>query len=128
MDHRDTHLFEVAKKAYDYALARFTHYRVGAALLVSKDIIIPGCNVESLVPSNSICAERSALFAALAHGYKKFEKIVIVMDAKIPTLPCGSCAQLLNEFAPDIMITSYNLQGKSRTCTLKELLPFAHTI
>ena len=128
MDQHNTQMFEVARKAYDHAQAQFTNYRVGAALLVESNIIIPGCNVESLIPSNSICAERTALFAAMALGYKHFERIVIVMDAKIPTMPCGSCAQLLNEFAAAIIITSYNLQGKNRECTLKEILPFAHTL
>ncbi len=124
----DDRLFEAAKKAYSKARARFTNYSVGAALLVEGDIIISGCNVESLIPSSSICAERTALFSAISQGYTQFKKLVLVMNATPPTVSCGVCAQLLHEFAQKILITSYNLEGKKREYTLKDLLPFAHTI
>ena len=86
---------------------------------------ITGCNVENLSFGLTICAERAAVFTAVAMGEKEFEAIAVVADSKTPVTPCGACRQVLAEFAADLPICSANLEGERFESTLRELLPRA---
>lgn len=110
---------EVAGQAY----APYSKFHVGAALLSEDGRIFTGCNVENISYGLTICAERNAVFAAVAAGCREFSKIVIATDTKEPASPCGACRQVLAEFNPDLEVLLANFQGKSFTFRLSELLP-----
>ena len=82
-----------------------------------------GCNVENISFGLTICAERNAVFAAVAAGCREFAKIVIVADTEAPASPCGACRQVLAEFEPDLEVVLATFRGKSETFRLSELFP-----
>lgn len=119
----DEELIKLAVAAREHALAKHTHFRVGAALLTKSGKIFTGANVESDIPSLSTCADRAALFSALSTGEREFEKICVVTETKTPT-PCGSCRQMLFEFCgPKLIVISATIKGESQSHSLGELLP-----
>jgi cytidine deaminase len=79
--------------------------------------------VENISFGLTICAERNAVFAAVAAGCREFERIVIVADTAVPASPCGACRQVLAEFNPDLEVVLANFRGLSETFQLSELLP-----
>ena len=107
------------------AYAKYSKFAVGAALETRSGKVFTGCNVENLSYGLTICAERSAVFAAVAAGERDFARIVIVADSHEPVTPCGACRQVLAEFADDLEIRSVNLQGMDYCTTLREMLPRA---
>jgi cytidine deaminase len=114
-------LLEKAKKALLQAVAPSSNFRVGAALLTRDLKIFTGCNIESPVYLG-ICAERVALFKALSEGGREFVALAIACDGPMPLLPCGTCRQLLWEFAPKLKI-AVEENGKVKTYRLQDLLP-----
>ena len=85
-----------ALEAQKMAKAPYSNYPVGAALLTSNNKIIMGCNVESKAYPTTLCAERVAIFSAIAQGYTDFKAIgLITLDG---AFPCGSCRQILFEY------------------------------
>src|SRR5438067_3049525 len=120
-------LIDAAKKAQRQAYAPYSKFSVGAALLTSQGKIFAGCNVENISFGLTICAERAAVFSAVAAGYREFQQIVIVSDSEEPVSPCGACRQVLAEFALDLKITTINLQGIIFESSLQMLLPRAKT-
>jgi cytidine deaminase len=118
-------LIEQALAARLKAYAPYSKFQVGAALLAASGHVFTGCNVENLSFGLTICAERNALFAAVAAGERKFTKIAIVSDSKTPVSPCGACRQVLAEFGLELEVCSSNLQGERFEARLKELLPRA---
>ena len=108
----------------------YSNFHVGAALLSSDGRIFLGCNVENVSYGLTICAERSAIFSAIAAGARTFTAMAIVADGDTMPYPCGACRQVLSEFcAPDfpIHIASANTPNAPETCTLGELLPKSFT-
>jgi len=117
-------LLLAAKEARKFAQAKYSKFKVGAALLTDNDEIFSGCNVESSSYSLTICAERVALTKALSEGRTKFKAIAIAARDDQYCPPCGACRQLLFDYAPDIDVILTN--GKeSKTYRLKDLLPVA---
>jgi cytidine deaminase len=112
---------EVREKAY----APYSHFSVGAALRTASGQIFCGCNVENLSFGLTICAERAAVFAAVAAGETRFEAIAVVADSIQPVTPCGACRQVLAEFSADLKICSVNLRDERYETTIAELLPRA---
>src|SRR5437660_10747915 len=104
-------LFDFARDARLRAYAPYSKFQVGAALLTVDGRVFIGCNVENISLGLTCCAERVALFSALAAGCCEFREIVIVADSRDPVTPCGACRQVMAEFAPDLEITSANLTG-----------------
>ena len=120
-------LLQRAKKVRERAYAPYSHFPVGAALLTAEGEIFTGCNVENASFGLTICAERAAVFAALAAGKKQFKGIALVADTVEPPTPCGACRQVLHEFAPDMWIICANLKGQKRLLHLSQILPAAFT-
>jgi cytidine deaminase len=120
-------LIEAAKTARSHAYAPYSKFSVGAALLTDDGCVFVGCNVENISFGLTLCAERSAVFAAISAGSRTFSKIVIVADSKQPVSPCGACRQVLAEFNENIEVVSINLVGDIFRAPLSKLLPRAKT-
>jgi homotetrameric cytidine deaminase len=121
-------LIAQAKKARENAYAPYSHFCVGAALLAFDGRVFLGCNVENAAYSVTCCAERTALFQAVAAGVREFAAIAIVggkegSEPTEPCYPCGVCRQALSEFC-DGNMPVYTLKGdECLTSTIAELLP-----
>lgn len=120
-------LLLAAQKVREKAYAPYSHFPVGAALLTAEGDVFAGCNVENISYGLTICAERAAVFAALAAGHQNFIGVALVADTEEPPTPCGACRQVLNEFAPGMWILCANLKGQQRLLQLSQLLPLAFT-
>jgi cytidine deaminase len=116
-------LITAAKKARENAYARFSNFKVGAALLSSDGKIFTGCNVENSSYGLTNCAERTAVFKAVSDGSTKFKALAVYTDANPPATPCGACRQVLYEFNPDLEIVCANSMGVSEKFKLSDLLP-----
>lgn len=111
--------FEVMQQSY----APYSGFRVGAALCTATGEVITGTNVENASFPMSVCAEHVAVARAVSMGFREFTEIAIATEADRPTPPCGGCRQVLNEFAPGIVISTYTRDGREARWTLGELLP-----
>ncbi|HEX8077169.1 MAG TPA: cytidine deaminase [Chthoniobacterales bacterium] len=121
MENSDLH--EAAKRARLNAYAPYSNFKVGAALRCASGSVVAGCNVENISLGLTMCAERVCVGRAIEQGEKDFQFLVVVADTDTPVVPCGACRQVLAEFAPSLVITSWTLSGRSREFSLSELLP-----
>ena len=103
-------LVAAATFARTRAHARYSGFKVGAALETSDGDVITGCNIENATYGLTLCAERVALVKALSEGHDVFTRIVVVADTESPTPPCGPCRQLLWEYCGDIEVILANLE------------------
>lgn len=115
-------LIKEAKDAKKKAVAPYSGFMVGAALVTDKGSIYHGCNIENPSLMLSFCAERGALINALSEGENVFKAMAIVSDDKGYCFPCGACRQMLAEFAPDIEIYLVSDKGIKKF-SVSELLP-----
>jgi cytidine deaminase len=122
-----TLLRERAFAAMERAYAPYSKFKVGAAVLATDGSVTEGCNVENASYPAGLCAERSAVAAAVARGNRSFEAVLIATEAEEPTPPCGICRQVLEEFSPHMLVVSVTRDGKDARWTLDELLPKAFT-
>lgn len=123
-----TDLFILAKEAMKNSYAPYSHYNVGAVLLTKNGNIYKGCNIENASYSLTNCAERTALFSAIANGEKEYEAILIVGGKNgVVTdyaMPCGACRQALAEFCnADFTVYVGVNEDDIKEFTLGELLP-----
>jgi len=119
----DEELIRVAALARQRAHAPYSKYKVGAAIRSKRNRVHSGANVENASYGLTVCAERTAAFAAVNAGDTAFDAIAIVIDdERLPT-PCGACRQVLAEFAPEMRVILGTTGGKRKVTTLKELLP-----
>jgi cytidine deaminase len=109
--------------ARDHAVAAYSGFRVGAALLSADGRVFTGCNIENASYGLTMCAERVALFKALSEGVRAFTAVVVVADTAHPTPPCGACRQLLWEYCGDVPVVLGNLDGETARHRLRDLLP-----
>ena len=116
-------LLRAARQARHRAQARFSGFKVGAALEAADGTIITGCNIENATYGLTICAERVAMFKALSEGFTRFRRIVVVADTDAPTPPCGACRQILWEVGGDLEVILANLRRTAGTYRLADLLP-----
>jgi cytidine deaminase len=119
----DEELVRVASLARHRAYVPYSKYKVGAAIRTKRNKVHSGANVENASYGLTVCAERTAAFAALNSGDAAFDAIAIVIDdERLPT-PCGACRQVLAEFSPEMRVILATVGGKRRVTTLRELLP-----
>lgn len=118
-------LLEEARKVAEKAYAPYSKYPVGAALLTKGGDVYVGCNIENASYGLTICAERVAIFKAVADGRRDFTAIAIVGGEREIAYPCGACRQVMAEFCGfDFEVHCSTLRGdKSESYTLGALLP-----
>lgn len=115
-----------ARRARDHAYAPYSNFQVGAALITRNGELYQGCNVENAAYGLCNCAERTALFAAVAAGCKPgdFVALAVVADTPEPVSPCGACRQVMVELCSDNMpVVLGNLRGAAQVTHVGALLP-----
>ena len=117
-------LLRSAKKVMKNAHAPYSKFRVGAAILLSNGKVFCGCNVENASYGMTNCAERTAIFSAVAELGPKIEisAVSVVNDHGVPCSPCGACRQVIYEFGPDATVFFQGVGGP-RQAHITELLP-----
>jgi cytidine deaminase len=117
-------LLKAARAAMKNAYAPYSHFKVGAALLTAGGDVFTGCNVENASYGVTNCAERTAIFSAVAQVGPKLEiqAIAIVNDHKVPCSPCGACRQVIYEFGPEAIVFFLGAKGWKRL-PIDDLLP-----
>ncbi len=120
-----TDLLAAAQAAWANAYAPYSSFRVGAALRSASGRVFSGSNVENASFGLTRCAEQSAVQALVTAGERTFSEIVVYTQAAEPTSPCGSCRQVLFEFAPDARVLIVNGAGAVLTTSVRELIPGA---
>src|SRR5262245_66511755 len=111
-----------ARRVLANAHAPYSRFPVGAALLAESGRVYLAVNVENASYGLSLCAERSAVFAAVAAGERRFQALAVVTDTAEPTPPCGACRQVLREFVNDLPIYLAARTGEAVTRRLSDLL------
>ena len=122
-------LCQKAVEMQNFAYVPYSHFPVGAALECSDGTVFTGCNVENAAYGSTICAERTAIVKAVSEGHRDFVRIAIAGNSEDFCVPCGSCRQVMMEFAPEMEVICLNAAGESKSFALRELLPygFDHT-
>ena len=117
-------LVQAARAAVQHAYAPYSHFKVGAALLTAKNEIFSGCNVENASYGLTNCAERTAVFSAVAQSGPDLliKAIAVVNDQGVPCSPCGACRQVIYEFGPDAIVVFQSATGWKES-PITELLP-----
>lgn len=118
-------LIAAAVRAKQKALAPYSKFHVGAAIVTADGKLFDGCNIESSSYGLTCCAERVAIFKALSEGARDFVSMAVAADTDEFTTPCGACRQVLWDYARDLHIILVNLAGATRELELKDLLPEA---
>ena len=117
-------LMRLAVEMLDKAYVPYSHFPVGAALECEDGTVYTGCNIENAAFPCTICAERTAMFKAISEGNTQFKRIVVAGRSEDFCVPCGSCRQVMREFAPELEVICLNGKGESKTFALRELLPY----
>ena len=116
-------LCQAAVAMLDRAYIPYSHFPVGAALECADGTVFTGCNIENAAYGCTICAERTAIAKAVSEGHRSFRRIAIAGRCEQLCVPCGTCRQVLREFAPDIEVICLNGKGEAKHYTLRQLLP-----
>ncbi|PKM15437.1 MAG: cytidine deaminase [Gammaproteobacteria bacterium HGW-Gammaproteobacteria-2] len=126
MDH--SQLIEQALIARQAAYAPYSHFQVGAAVLCRDGRVFHGCNIENASYGLCSCAERTALFSAIAAGYQPgdFAALAVVGESEGPISPCGACRQVMLELGGgELPVIRANLRGAHSVSAARDLLPDA---
>lgn len=118
----DAALLDAARAARAHAYAPYSTYRVGAALRCADGAIYSGANVENASYGLSMCAERCAVFSAVASGRRVFEALAVAGPERTATPPCGACRQVLSQFGTELRVL-YTTPGGHVATTVEALLP-----
>lgn len=116
-------LLEAARRAMRFSYAPYSKFRVGAAVLTSRGRVITGCNVENASYGATVCAERVAIFNAIAQGESEIQAIAMVSEGGKICPPCGICLQVMHEFARDAEVLMVDAEDKILVRRVQELLP-----
>ena len=108
----------------DRAYVPYSRFPVGAALECADGTVFTGCNVENASYPAGLCAERNAMFHAVAEGHTDFVRIVVAGRSDDFCYPCGICRQVMKEFAPELEVICLNKDGDEKRLTLNDLLPY----
>lgn len=115
-------LLEQALLVREKAYAPYSQFKVGAAVRGGSGHIHTGCNVENASYGLTSCAERNAIYQAIAQGEQNLKEILVLADTKEPVVPCGACRQVMQEFGINVVYRA-NINGQLVCNTLEELLP-----
>ena len=121
-------LADAAKAVCRNAYSAYSGFSVGAAVLTDRGAVVKGCNVENASFGLTICAERNAVFGAIADGARGIVALALYTPTAKPATPCGACRQVLAEFGRDIAIRCFCDGPAVASFTLQELLPSAFSI
>ena len=122
----DIELIQLALKARKFAYAPYSDFAVGAALMDDRGRTYTGCNVENAALGATNCAERTAIFKAISEGSRKIQKLAVVCGQDTPCMPCGTCRQVMAEFASDdFELLAASPDGAFKRYTLEQMLPDA---
>ena len=116
-------LIRAALAVRERAYAPYSGFKVGAALLCGDNSIYRGCNVENASYGATVCAERNALFAAVADGKRDFKALAVVCSGEDFAYPCGICRQVISELAGGARIILENSRNEIKEYDIEELLP-----
>jgi cytidine deaminase len=118
------HLIQEARNATRHAYAPYSKYKVGAALITAGGELFTGCNVENSSYGLTNCAERTAIFSAVARSGPslRIDAIAVVNDQGSPCSPCGACRQVIYEFGPEALVV-FESAGGWREVPIGGLLP-----
>lgn len=119
----DRELVDRAMGMLERSYVPYSHFPVGAALLCADGTVYTGCNVENAAYGSTICAERTALVKAVSEGRRDFVCLAVAGRSEDYCWPCGSCRQMLYEFAPGLTLLVARGDGAFVRLTLDELLP-----
>ncbi len=119
----DSELVERAFTMLERAYVPYSHFPVGAALEGTDGVIYTGCNVENAAFGSCLCAERTALVKAVSEGCRSFRRLAVAGNSTDYCWPCGSCRQMLYEFAPELEVLVANKEHSFVKYRLRELLP-----
>jgi cytidine deaminase len=120
----DLALVDAARSARAGAYVPYSRFRVGAALRTTDGTVITGANVENAAYPATICAERVALTYAVTHGRRSFATLAVMGTGPVVCTPCGTCRQVLYEFAPDLVVLAAGDGGAVERYVLRDdLLP-----
>ena len=119
----DRKLIGMATEAMKNSYSPYSRFKVGAAVECADGSVYTGCNIENPAFGATICAEVSAVSAAVSAGKRSFKRIAIISDGSNYCFPCGTCRQLLNEFSPEIEVLSSRLDERYVSYPLTSLLP-----
>lgn len=114
-----------ARTAAQTSYSPYSNFRVGAAVLTGSGRLFAGGNVENASFGLCNCAERTAIFSAAAAGERQIRAVVVYTPTAAPTLPCGACRQVINEFGPEALVISICDSARRLETTLPALLPGA---
>jgi cytidine deaminase len=117
-------LVQAARKAMEHAYAPYSQFKVGAALLTTSGELFSGCNVENTSYGLTTCAERTAIFTAVATRGPKLaiRAIAVVNNQGLPCSPCGACRQVIFEFGQKATVLFQARKGW-KACSIQDLLP-----
>jgi len=124
-------LVRQAKMAQQNAYVPYSHFKVGAAIMMDDNTYVVGANVENASFGLTNCAERTALFSAIAKGYRKENMLAMAIVSNFTgsdTFPCGACRQVMIELMkPDTPVYCVNSRNEVKEYTVADFLPYAFT-
>jgi cytidine deaminase len=118
----DKELAQRALAAAEHSHSPYSRFQVGAALIADGDVFT-GTNIENRSYGLTVCAERTAVFTAVAEGKTRFERLAVASPNAEFITPCGACRQVLSEFCDDLKVILVNSGGQIQKTTLKRLYP-----
>ena len=121
----DRNLIDMAAEAMQNSYSPYSGFKVGAAIECADGSVFAGCNVENAAFRAGVCAETSALAAAVSAGHREFKRIAVISEGSSYCFPCGVCRQMLNEFAPNLEVLCARADGRYVSYPLTSLLPMA---
>ncbi len=125
MEEIEEEVIHAALAAREQSVAPFSNFLVGAAVRTDAGKIFTGCNIESASYGLTVCAERVAIWKALSEGERNFTNLAVAADTQTLTPPCGTCRQIIWEFAKHADIVMVNLLGDREAVHIENLLPRA---
>ncbi|MCL2200897.1 MAG: cytidine deaminase [Oscillospiraceae bacterium] len=122
----DRKLIDLAREVMVNSYSPYSRFKVGAAIECEDGSVFAGCNIENAAFGATVCAEAGAVAAAVAAGHSGgFKRIAITSEGSSYCFPCGTCRQLLLEFAPELEILSARADGRYVSYSISALLPMA---